>query len=165
MWGEVPSRKDHYSDQRIRVGSRVTTLWSYESQNPDELTLKRGDTLQVKAIYTDGWASGVLIKEKAGQSMLESNETRLVPVIVDKFPLVCVSLSRHWREKMIEQELSFEDQDNALEADWIVIQNPILIGDPVEESDEVKIGDVLYENKQENKTPIQAPPIQKQRGG
>jgi hypothetical protein len=47
---------------------------------------------------------------------------------------------------MTEQEPSFEDQDSDLEADWIIVQNPILISDPVEESGKVKMAGELYGN-------------------
>ncbi|KAL3419752.1 chloride channel protein [Phlyctema vagabunda] len=57
--------KDYYSQDEIHPGDKVATLWAYQPRAGDEFSLERGDMLKVVGIWDDGWATGVLIDERA----------------------------------------------------------------------------------------------------
>jgi len=59
--------KDYYSQDEIRPGDVVATLWAYQPRANDEWPLERGDMLKVVGIWDDGWATGVKIREKADE--------------------------------------------------------------------------------------------------
>ena len=109
--------KDYYSQDEIRSGDLVSTLWAYEPRAADEFALERGDMIKVLGIWDDGWATGVRVRSRAedwfadssqrdsgmsnaGQQHLEPREDEGE---VKAFPLVCVCVPRHWR-KTIEGE-------------------------------------------------------------
>jgi hypothetical protein len=50
--------KDYYSQDEIRAGDLVSTLWAYEPRAADEFHLERGDMIKVLGIWDDGWAIG-----------------------------------------------------------------------------------------------------------
>lgn len=57
--------KDYYSQDEIRSGDIVATLWAYQPRANDEFELERGDMLKIVGIWDDGWATGVRISERA----------------------------------------------------------------------------------------------------
>lgn len=57
--------KDYYSQDEIRPGDAVSTLWDYQPRANDEFGLERGDMLRVVGIWDDGWATGVRIPQHA----------------------------------------------------------------------------------------------------
>lgn len=57
--------KDYYSQDDVRPGDLVTTLWAYQPRANDEWELDRGDMLKVVGIWDDGWATGVKLRERA----------------------------------------------------------------------------------------------------
>jgi hypothetical protein len=59
--------KDYYSQDEIRAGEVVATLWAYQPRANDEWELERGDMLKVVGIWDDGWATGVRLNESAEQ--------------------------------------------------------------------------------------------------
>jgi hypothetical protein len=59
--------KDYYSQDEIRAGEVVATLWAYQPRANDEWELERGDMLKVVGIWDDGWATGVRLTENAEQ--------------------------------------------------------------------------------------------------
>lgn len=109
--------KDYYSQDEIRPGDLVSTLWAYEPRAADEFHLERGDMIKVLGIWDDGWATGVRIHQKAedwredGKIQRDSglsNGSSRPPDTADggevkAFPLVCVCLPQHWR-RTIEGE-------------------------------------------------------------
>ena len=62
---QLSSFKDYYSQDEIRPGDAVATLWAYQPRANDEFELERGDMLKVIGIWDDGWATGVKLTEKA----------------------------------------------------------------------------------------------------
>ncbi len=62
---QLPFFKDYYSQDDIHPGDRVAVLWAYQPRAPDEFGLDRGDMLKVVGIWDDGWATGVLVDERA----------------------------------------------------------------------------------------------------
>lgn len=62
---QLQSFKDYYSQDDIRPGDTVATLWAYQPRAGDEFELERGDMLKVVGIWDDGWATGVRISDRA----------------------------------------------------------------------------------------------------
>jgi len=119
---QLASFKDYYSQDEIHPGDKVATLWAYQPRAGDEFALERGDMLKVVGIWDDGWATGVLIDERADDWELKHNPQRDSGVSntsgrrddspaasgeIKAFPLVCVCLPDHWR-KTIEGDGSTE---------------------------------------------------------
>ncbi|KAL2873559.1 hypothetical protein SGCOL_011271 [Colletotrichum sp. CLE4] len=120
---QLPFFKDYYSQDDIHPGDRVATLWAYQPRAPDEFTLERGDMLKIVGIWDDGWATGILMDERADewearrQAQRDSgvsntsgrHQDNSPPVSgeIKAFPLVCVCLPEHWR-KTIEGDVSTE---------------------------------------------------------
>ena len=104
--------KDYYSQDDIRSGDAVSTLWAYQPRAQDEWELERGDMIKVVGIWDDGWATGVKIKDRAedwrarneNRDSGVSNGSRQAASIAEAddeikaFPLVCVCLPQHWRK-------------------------------------------------------------------
>ncbi|KAF2433875.1 hypothetical protein EJ08DRAFT_668548 [Tothia fuscella] len=116
--------KDYYSQDEIRAGEVVATLWAYQPRANDEWELERGDMLKVVGIWDDGWATGVRLDENAEQWEARRNANRDSGVFngssrqilaspgntessgeIKAFPLVCVCLPQHWR-KTIEGDVA-----------------------------------------------------------
>lgn len=119
--------KDYYSKDEIRPGDKVAVLWAYSPRAPDEFELERGDVLKVVGIWDDGWATGIMLNERAedlaltrhrsqrdsGVSASQSSQrhgrrpSSPTPAsrdgAVKAFPLVCVCLPEHW-QKTIDSE-------------------------------------------------------------
>ncbi|KAH8594388.1 SH3 domain-containing protein [Bisporella sp. PMI_857] len=119
---QLPFFKDYYSQDEIHPGDKVATLWAYQPRAGDEFALERGDMLKVVGIWDDGWATGVLIDERADDWEAKHNPQRDSGVSntsgrreqsppangeIKAFPLVCVCLPDHWR-KTIEGDGSTE---------------------------------------------------------
>lgn len=115
--------KDYYSTDEIHPGDKVATLWAYHPRAPDEFTLERGDMLKVAGIWDDGWATGIMIDERADEWDIKHNAQRdsgvanTVPCRQDSpnmsseikaFPLVCVCLPEHWRRTIDGGDASTE---------------------------------------------------------
>jgi hypothetical protein len=104
--------KDYYSQNEIHPGDKVATLWAYQPRASDEFSLERGDMLKVVGIWDDGWATGVMIDERADDWDAKRNAQRDSGVSntsgrrqspaasgeIKAFPLVCVCLPEHWRK-------------------------------------------------------------------
>ena len=73
---QLDSFKDYYSNDEIRPGDTVSTLWAYAPRANDEFELERGDMLRVVGIWDDGWATGVHINLRADQWEPEHNTQR-----------------------------------------------------------------------------------------
>jgi hypothetical protein len=93
------SVKDYYSAAQIKVGDKLTAVWSYAARTRDEFDLERGDVLKVTSLWGDGWAIGVIIKE--GAEGAGEHDVTADKVGGDKeakaFPLVCVCVSEYWK--------------------------------------------------------------------
>jgi hypothetical protein len=124
---QLPFFKDYYSQDEIHPGDRVATLWAYQPRAGDEFLLERGDMLKVVGIWDDGWATGVMIDERAEDWDAKRNAQRDSGVSngsgrresspaasgeIKAFPLVCVCLPEHWR-KTIEGDGSTETGSSA----------------------------------------------------
>lgn len=124
---QLPFFKDYYSQDEIHPGDKVATLWAYQPRAGDEFLLERGDMLKVVGIWDDGWATGVMIDERADEWEAKRNAQRdsgvsngsgrrvsSPPVSgeIKAFPLVCVCLPAHWR-KTIEGDGSTETGSSA----------------------------------------------------
>jgi hypothetical protein len=59
--------KDYYSQDEIRPGDMVSTLWAYQPRANDEFELERGDMLKVVGIWDDGWATGIKLNDRADE--------------------------------------------------------------------------------------------------
>ncbi|KAK4236247.1 hypothetical protein C8A03DRAFT_45717 [Achaetomium macrosporum] len=126
---QLPFFKDYYSQDDIHPGDRVAVLWAYQPRAADEFLLERGDMLKVVGIWDDGWATGVMVDERAEQwearrqaqrdSGVSNTSGRALdyspPVSgeIKAFPLVCVCLPEHWR-KTIEGDGSTDTASSAL---------------------------------------------------
>jgi hypothetical protein len=108
---QLQSFKDYYSQDDIRPGDAVATLWAYSARANDEFELERGDMLKVVGIWDDGWATGVKLSESAEQWEARKQVQRDSGVSngsrqsrggdgneIKAFPLVCVCLPQHWRK-------------------------------------------------------------------
>ncbi|RCI09727.1 hypothetical protein L249_4113 [Ophiocordyceps polyrhachis-furcata BCC 54312] len=112
---QLPFFKDYYSQDDIHPGDRVAVLWAYQPRAVDEFALERGDMLKVVGIWDDGWATGVMLDERAdewearrqalrdsGVSNTQTEPRNRSPVSSQRemkaFPLVCVCLPEHWRK-------------------------------------------------------------------
>jgi hypothetical protein len=110
---QLPFFKDYYSQDEIHPGDKVATLWAYQPRAGDEFALERGDMLKVVGIWDDGWATGVMINERADEWDAKRNaqrdsgvsntsgrrdESPAVSGEIKAFPLVCVCLPDHWRK-------------------------------------------------------------------
>ncbi|TVY71465.1 hypothetical protein LSUE1_G007366 [Lachnellula suecica] len=119
---QLPFFKDYYSSDEIHPGDKVATLWAYQPRAGDEFALERGDMLKVVGIWDDGWATGVLIDERAEEwdakrsaqrdsgvsnTSGRRDESPAVSGEIKAFPLVCVCMPDHWR-KTIEGDGSTE---------------------------------------------------------
>lgn len=124
---QLPFFKDYYSQDEIHPGDKVATLWAYQPRAADEFLLERGDMLKVVGIWDDGWATGVMINERAEDWDARRNAQRDSGVSngsgrresspepsgeIKAFPLVCVCLPEHWR-KTIEGDGSTETGSSA----------------------------------------------------
>ncbi|KAK3391040.1 hypothetical protein B0H63DRAFT_130660 [Podospora didyma] len=125
---QLPFFKDYYSQDDIHPGDRVAVLWAYQPRAADEFSLERGDMLKVVGIWDDGWATGVMVEERAEEweirrqaqrdSGVSNTSGRLrdpsppVSGEIKAFPLVCVCLPEHWR-KTIEGDGSTETGSSA----------------------------------------------------
>lgn len=120
---QLPFFKDYYSQDDIHPGDRIAVLWAYQPRAADEFALERGDMLKVVGIWDDGWATGVLLDERAeewearkqaqrdsGVSNTSGRRDDTSPAAsgeIKAFPLVCVCLPEHWK-KTIDGEGSTE---------------------------------------------------------
>ncbi|PFH61565.1 hypothetical protein XA68_16988 [Ophiocordyceps unilateralis] len=112
---QLPFFKDYYSQDEIHPGERVAVLWAYQPRAVDEFALERGDMLKVVGIWDDGWATGIMLDERAdewearrqaqrdsGVSNTATEPRNRSPVLsqgeMKAFPLVCVCLPEHWRK-------------------------------------------------------------------
>lgn len=110
---QLPFFKDYYSQDEIHPGDKVATLWAYQPRAGDEFALERGDMLKVVGIWDDGWATGVLIDERAEEWDGKRNTQRDSGVSntsgrrdespaasgeIKAFPLVCVCVPDHWKK-------------------------------------------------------------------
>ncbi|KAM4056766.1 SH3 domain-containing protein [Hirsutella rhossiliensis] len=118
---QLPFFKDYYSQDDIHPGDKVAVLWAYQPRAVDEFALERGDMLKVAGIWDDGWATGVMVDERAEewdarrQAQRDSGVSNATeprgnsPISTQRemkaFPLVCVCLPEHWR-KTIEGDVS-----------------------------------------------------------
>lgn len=125
---QLPFFKDYYSQDDIRPGDRVAVLWAYQPRAADEFTLERGDMLKVVGIWDDGWATGIMVTERADewearrQALRDSGVSSTsgrgrdgsppVSGEIKAFPLVCVCLPEHWR-KTIDGDGSTETGSSA----------------------------------------------------
>ncbi|KAI1856833.1 hypothetical protein JX265_011474 [Neoarthrinium moseri] len=125
---QLPFFKDYYSQDDISPGDRVAVLWAYHPRAPDEFSLDRGDMLKVVGIWDDGWATGIMVDERAeewearrqaqrdsGVSNASGRGRDVSPPVsgeIKAFPLVCVCLPEHWR-KTIEGDGSTESGSSA----------------------------------------------------
>ncbi|KAL1861593.1 hypothetical protein VTK73DRAFT_7007 [Phialemonium thermophilum] len=125
---QLPFFKDYYSQDDIHPGDRVAVLWAYQPRAADEFALERGDMLKVVGIWDDGWATGVMMDERAeewearrqaqrdsGVSNTSGRGRDASPPVsgeIKAFPLVCVCLPEHWR-KTIEGDGSTETGSSA----------------------------------------------------
>jgi hypothetical protein len=127
---QLPFFKDYYSQDDIHPGDRVAVLWAYQPRAADEFLLERGDMLKVVGIWDDGWATGVLVDERAEQwearrqaqrdsgvsnTSGRAHDEPSPPVSgeIKAFPLVCVCLPEHWK-KTIEGDGSTDTASSAL---------------------------------------------------
>lgn len=123
---QLPFFKDYYSNDDIHPGDRVATLWAYQPRAGDEFSLERGDMLKVVGIWDDGWATGIMLGERADEWEARRQAQRDSGVSntsgrrdsspaasgeIKAFPLVCVCLPDHWR-KTIEGDGSTESGSN-----------------------------------------------------
>ncbi|KAM3074595.1 hypothetical protein ACMFMG_008025 [Clarireedia jacksonii] len=119
---QLPFFKDYYSQDEIHPGDKVATLWAYQPRAGDEFALERGDMLKVVGIWDDGWATGVLLNERADEwdekrkaqrdsgvsnTSGQREDSPNVSGEIKAFPLVCVCLPEHWR-RTIEGDGSTE---------------------------------------------------------
>ncbi len=125
---QLPFFKDYYSQDDIHPGDRVAVLWAYQPRAADEFGLERGDMLKVVGIWDDGWATGIMMDERAeewearrqaqrdsGVSNTSGRGRDTSPAVsgeIKAFPLVCVCLPEHWR-KTIEGDGSTETGSSA----------------------------------------------------
>ena len=125
---QLPFFKDYYSQDDIHPGDRVAVLWAYQPRAADEFSLERADMLKVVGIWDDGWATGIMIDERAeewearrqaqrdsGVSNTSGRGRDSSPAVsgeIKAFPLVCVCLPEHWR-KTIEGDGSTETGSSA----------------------------------------------------
>ncbi|KAI8629566.1 hypothetical protein F5Y19DRAFT_464655 [Xylariaceae sp. FL1651] len=125
---QLPFFKDYYSQDDIHPGQRVAVLWAYQPRATDEFALERGDMLKVVGIWDDGWATGIMMDERAdewearrqaqrdsGVSSTSGRGRDVSPAVsgeIKAFPLVCVCLPEHWR-KTIEGDGSTETGSSA----------------------------------------------------
>ena len=125
---QLPFFKDYYSQDDIHPGERVAVLWAYQPRAADEFTLERGDMLKVVGIWDDGWATGVMMDERADEWEVRRQQQRdsgvsntsgrgrdISPAVsgeIKAFPLVCVCKPEHWR-KTIEGDSSTETASSA----------------------------------------------------
>lgn len=127
---QLPFFKDYYSQDEIHPGDRVAVLWAYQPRAADEFALERGDMLKVVGIWDDGWATGVMMDERADEWEVRRQQQRdsgvsngsgraardsSPPVSgeIKAFPLVCVCLPEHWK-KTIDGDSSTETGSSAL---------------------------------------------------
>lgn len=126
-----PFFKDYYSQDDIHLADKVAVLWAYQPRAPDEFALERGDMLKVVGIWDDGWATGVMLDERADEWNAKQQAQRdsgvsntsgrreSSPVSLHRemkaFPLVCVCLPEHWR-KTIEGDGSTETASSGMAA-------------------------------------------------
>lgn len=125
---QLPFFKDYYSQDDIAPGDRVAVLWAYQPRAADEFALERGDMVKVVGIWDDGWATGIIMDERAdewearrqaqrdsGVSNTSGRARDTSPPVsgeIKAFPLVCVCLPEHWR-KTIEGDGSTETGSSA----------------------------------------------------
>ncbi|KAH0532091.1 hypothetical protein TsFJ059_000829 [Trichoderma semiorbis] len=117
---QLPFFKDYYSQDDIHPGEKVAVLWAYQPRAPDEFALERGDMLKVVGIWDDGWATGLMVDQRAEEWEARRQAQRDSGVSsssaprdsspqghgdLKAFPLVCVCLPEHWR-KTIEGDAS-----------------------------------------------------------
>lgn len=120
---QLPFFKDYYSSEEIHPGDKVATLWAYQPRAGDEFALERGDMLKVVGIWDDGWATGVLIDDRAedweakrsaqrdsgvSNTSGRRDESPAVSGEIKAFPLVCVCMPDHWRKTIEGGEGSTE---------------------------------------------------------
>lgn len=120
---QLPFFKDYYSQDDIHPGEPVAVLWAYQPRAQDEFSLERGDMIKIVGIWDDGWATGIMMNERAdewdsrrqaqrdsGVSNASGRVRDTSPIAsgeIKAFPLVCVCLPDHWR-KTIEGDGSTE---------------------------------------------------------
>ncbi|RFU77281.1 sh3 domain-containing [Trichoderma arundinaceum] len=111
---QLPFFKDYYSQDDIHPNDKVAVLWAYQPRAPDEFALERGDMLKVVGIWDDGWATGLMVDQRAEewearrQAQRDSGVSSTSAAPRDSspqghgdlkaFPLVCVCLPEHWRK-------------------------------------------------------------------
>ncbi|KAJ4131862.1 hypothetical protein NW768_006062 [Fusarium equiseti] len=123
---QLPFFKDYYSQDDIHPGDKIAVLWAYQPRAADEFTLERGDMLKVVGIWDDGWATGVMLNDRADEWETRRQAQRDSGVSnasgrrdsspaaegeIKAFPLVCVCRPEHWR-KTIDGDGSTESGSN-----------------------------------------------------
>ena len=129
---QLPFFKDYYSQDDIHPSDRVAVLWAYQPRANDEFSLERGDMLKVVGIWDDGWATGVMVEDRAEdwelrrQAQRDSgvsntsgrggqSSTQDVTGEIKAFPLVCVCLPEHWK-KTVDGDVSTDSGTNGYNA-------------------------------------------------
>lgn len=127
---QLPFFKDYYSQDDIHPGDKIAVLWAYQPRAADEFSLERGDMLKVVGIWDDGWATGVMLNERADEWESRRQAQRDSGVSnasgrrdsspaaegeIKAFPLVCVCRPEHWR-KTIDGDGSTESGSNGFTA-------------------------------------------------
>ena len=124
---QLPFFKDYYSQDDIHPSDKVAVLWAYQPRAADEFSLERGDMIKVVGIWDDGWATGVMVDDRAEDWEARHNAQRDSGVSntsgpredspeirseMKAFPLVCVCLPEHWK-KTIEGDGSTDSASNS----------------------------------------------------
>lgn len=125
---QLPFFKDYYSQDEIHPGNRVSVLWAYQPRAADEFALERGDMLKVVGIWDDGWATGIMLDERADEWEARHQQQRDSGVSngsgrareasppssgeIKAFPLVCVCVPEHWK-KTIDGDGSSDSHPSA----------------------------------------------------
>lgn len=128
---QLPFFKDYYSQDDIHPSDKVAVLWAYQPRASDEFSLERGDMIKVVGIWDDGWATGIMLDQRAEewesrrQAQRDSGvsntsgvreESPEVQGEMKAFPLVCVCLPEHWRKTIEGDSTTDSTSSNGLGA-------------------------------------------------
>ncbi|RSM13600.1 hypothetical protein CDV31_005770 [Fusarium ambrosium] len=95
---QLPFFKDYYSQDDIHPGDTVSVLWAYQPRAADEFSLERGDMLKIIGLWDDGWATGIMLNERAEEwEVKRGDSSPSASGEIKAIPLVCVCLPQHWR--------------------------------------------------------------------
>jgi len=115
----ISSGSHSYSIGKISRHKQFEVVYDHKPQLPDEIPLRKGDIVQIKQVFEDGWAYGIVKKKRMdgifpiqclGEEIEPSRNGRMVPRLVRVYQ---ARLEDEEQERQEEEEFKKKVTDQA----------------------------------------------------